>query len=103
MICSHDVTPAQFVSQEHYGAWMRGEPMRAGKRREIPARFKAIVMRHYGHKCAECATTTDIQVEHIVPVVFGGSNEPANLIPLCGTHNRQRWTPEFRALLEAAA
>ena len=104
MICSHDVTPGQFISAAHYGAWMRGCPLRAdAKRRQIPARYRAVVMRHYGYKCTECGATTDIQVEHVVPVAFGGSNEPANLTVLCGTHNRQRWTPEFRALLEAAA
>lgn len=103
MICTHDVTPGQFVSPAHYGAWMRGQPLAiSGKRRPIPARYRAIVMRHYGHKCTECGTTTDIQVEHMVPAAFGGSNEPANLTVLCGRDNRARWTPEFRRLLEQA-
>jgi 5-methylcytosine-specific restriction endonuclease McrA len=98
-----DVQPAQFVSAAHYGAWMRGQPMRAaGKRRGIPARYRAIVFRHYGHRCHECGATADIQVEHVVPVVFGGSNQPGNMVPLCGVHNRARWTPAFRALLEQA-
>jgi 5-methylcytosine-specific restriction endonuclease McrA len=102
--CSHDVTPGQFVSVAYYGAWMRGAPLRApGKRRGIPSRWRVSILRHHNHRCTECGTTTDIQVEHVVPVAFGGSNEPANLTVLCGTHNRARWSPEFRALLEAAA
>lgn len=104
MICSHDVTPGQFISVAYYGAWMRGTPLRApGKRRQIPARFREIVLRHAGYKCEQCGTTTDVQIEHVVPVVFGGSNQPANMIALCGRDNRARWSPEFRALLEAAA
>lgn len=102
-ICSHDVTPNQFISPAYYGAWMRGCPLRVTtKRRGIPGRWRASVLRHFGHKCADCGTTTDVQLEHIVPVVFGGSNEPANLLVLCGRHNRERWSPEFRALRDVA-
>lgn len=99
---SHDVTPGQFESVAHYGAWMRGEPMRANGRTKIKPRWRAMILKHAGWKCAECSSTTDIQVEHVVPVAFGGSNEPCNLTVLCGTHNRERWSPAFRELLAMA-
>lgn len=103
MICSHDVTPGQFISPAHYGAWMRGEPIPAGRTRwRIPKRWRELVLRKAGWKCEECGTRDDVQVEHVVPVAFGGSNEPGNLSALCGRHNRERWTPEFRRLLEQA-
>jgi 5-methylcytosine-specific restriction endonuclease McrA len=97
------VTPGQFISPAHYGAWMRGTPMRAGRTRwNVPKRWRELVLRKAQWRCEECQTTTDVQVEHIVPVAFGGSNEPCNLTALCGPHNRARWSPEFRQLLEQA-
>lgn len=103
MILNHDVTPGQFVSVAHYGAWMRGEPLRAnGARTKIKPRWRAMILKHARYRCEQCDSTSDIQVEHIVPVAFGGSNEPCNLTALCGTHNRERWSPAFRELLAMA-
>lgn len=100
---THDVTPGQFISPAHYGAWMRGHPIRAGRTRwKIPKRWRELVLQHAGYRCEQCQSRNDVQVEHIVPVAFGGSNEPCNLTALCGTHNRERWSPGFRALLAQA-
>jgi hypothetical protein len=102
-LLTHDVTPGQFISPAHYGAWMRGAPIRADRTRwKIPKPWREIVLQKAGWCCEQCGTRTDVQVEHVVPVAFGGSNEPCNLTALCGTHNRERWSPQFRALLAEA-
>jgi hypothetical protein len=102
-LLTQDVTPGQFISPAHYGAWMRGCPIRADRTRwRVPTRWREIVLRHHSYKCEQCGTKNDVQVEHIVPVAFGGSNQPVNLTVLCGRDNRARWTPEFRELLAQA-
>jgi 5-methylcytosine-specific restriction endonuclease McrA len=46
--------------------------------------FKEKIIFLYGHKCAICNKYhSDLQIHHIVPICSGGSNDIANLIPLC--------------------
>jgi 5-methylcytosine-specific restriction endonuclease McrA len=37
--------------------------------------------------CAYCGATSNITVDHIVPLIRGGKHEPANLAPACATCN----------------
>jgi hypothetical protein len=51
--------------------------------------------------CAYCGCPTPTEVDHIVPVVQGGTNDPVNLAPACFRCNREKsvWTPdEWQAL-----
>lgn len=40
--------------------------------------------------CRQCGSVSDLQVDHIVPVKCGGSNNVANLQTLCGPCNRKK-------------
>ena len=46
----------------------------------------------YGEKCLKCESTENIQIDHIVPVKKGGSNEIDNLQPLCNVCNASKGT-----------
>lgn len=40
---------------------------------------------HLEHKCYNCGSTTDtLELHHIVPLGLGGTNNPSNIVPLCG-------------------
>lgn len=97
------VTRAMFQTAQHYDAWRRGSPLRTQRARrwKVPERWKESVKRHFGYRCQwpGCSATEMVTIEHIVPVVIGGSNEPANLTLLCSTHQRSSWD-RFRAVLK---
>ena len=56
-------------------------------RRTIPTVIRAAVMQWSGGRCLVCGTTENVQIDHIIPVSKGGSNDITNLTVLCGTHN----------------
>lgn len=50
--------------------------------RYTAADWAAILLEH-GHKCARCGAGGKLTVDHVIPLVQGGSNWPSNLQPLC--------------------
>lgn len=52
--------------------------------------MKGILLQMYDHKCSNCGSTSDLQVDHIVSVIEGGSDEITNLQILCGACNRKK-------------
>ncbi|MGE5595532.1 MAG: HNH endonuclease [Hyphomicrobiales bacterium] len=54
-------------------------------------RTRREVVERDGHRCVACGTTgVRFEVDHIVPLACGGSNEPQNLRTLCVTCHRNR-------------
>lgn len=51
--------------------------------------FEAMV-RVYGYQCAQCGSTENIQVDHVVALANGGLDEIGNLQFLCGKHNASK-------------
>lgn len=100
-----EVTPPMFQTRQHHDAWKAGRPLltQRPKRWRVPARWEAIMWRHYGRRCVHCRTTENLTIGHIVPVQFGGSNEPCNIRPECLTHNLEQWTPACAALARELA
>lgn len=101
---SHDVTPGQFESVAHYGAWMRGEPMRTTRTRrgKVRTKYRDLVFKHDGYKCVHCGSRELLTFGHIVPWVFGGTDEPCNGQTECGSCNERQFTADYDALLKRA-
>lgn len=62
------------------------EPQRnsiATKRRPLSASVRATVWARDSLTCVECGATENLTVDHIMPLVKGGSNELDNLQTLC--------------------
>ncbi|MBX3018322.1 MAG: HNH endonuclease [Bdellovibrionaceae bacterium] len=82
------------ASVEAKAAWV---PL-AGRRRSIPASQRRLIFLRAGGCCEHvdlasgrrCGSAYQPQVDHIQPVARGGTNDPANLQLLCGSHNRAK-------------
>jgi 5-methylcytosine-specific restriction endonuclease McrA len=43
------------------------------------------------HVCRYCGSTDNLEIDHIIPLALGGSNDPDNLQILCKKCNRKKW------------
>lgn len=63
----------------------------AYQRREgIPSEVKREVWRRDEGKCTKCGSRENLEYDHIIPVVKGGSNTVRNIELLCETCNRAK-------------
>ena len=54
---------------------------------QLKARFD-----YYGNRCAVCGSDEKLHADHRIPLSRGGSNHPANFIPLCQSCNLSKGT-----------
>lgn len=59
----------------------------AGLRSEF-ARIKPLIIICMPLSCQNCGSSEFLEIHHIVPIVFGGSNKITNLATLCGICHR---------------
>lgn len=65
----------------------------------LNASVRQYVFQRDRHRCQSCGQTTNLQIDHIIPLARGGSNDISNLQTLCATCNqrkRDRLDPRFR-------
>lgn len=60
---------------------------------EISRTYNELFMRlgrQYGFHCLRCASTHDLEIDHVVPLIAGGTSAYENLQLLCATHNSEK-------------
>lgn len=67
-------------------------------RQPIPRKLRHEVFKRDGYRCRECGASKDetsLEIDHIVPVARGGTNDIDNLQILCRECNRMKHTDEW--------
>ena len=57
-------------------------------RTAIPPDVRQLVWTRDGGACVQCGSNVELQLDHVIPVSLGGSNDERNLQILCGPCNR---------------
>lgn len=73
------------------------------KRNPIPPAFKHEIFKRDGFRCLECGATNKnsrLEIDHIVPVAQGGTDELSNLQTLCDDCNRAKSNRAWKAGLK---
>ena len=67
-------------------------------RQPIPRKLRHEVFKRDGYRCRECGASKDetiLEIDHIIPVARGGTNDIDNLQTLCRECNRMKHTDEW--------
>ena len=67
-------------------------------RQPIPRKLRHEVFKRDGYRCRECGASKDetsLEIDHILPVAKGGTNDIDNLQTLCKECNRMKHTDEW--------
>jgi 5-methylcytosine-specific restriction endonuclease McrA len=59
-------------------------------RRTIPRSVRVLVWQRDQGRCVECSSQENLEYDHIIPVIKGGSNTERNIRLLCETCNRRK-------------
>ena len=72
------------------------------KRKPISAALKRIIAAAQKWRCDECDVLlpASFEIDHVVPLHLGGSNERDNLVALCGTCHREKTYIELYNIAE---
>ena len=84
------ITNAEYLLLDSHGRWERGRAAlisrKAWSRTRQYKELKATI-RHESPLCAACGTTPADSIDHIWPLILGGTHDPSNLRLLCGPCN----------------
>lgn len=69
---------------------------REDKRKPIPAKLRTQVFERDAYRCRYCRSYESLSLDHVVPVVAGGTNTEENLVAACRACNSRKHgrTPE---------
>ncbi len=59
--------------------------------RRISDHTRAMVIVRDAGRCRRCRRSTNLEIDHVVPISKGGSSEEHNLQTLCRRCNRRKW------------
>ncbi len=62
----------------------------AARREHIPDSVRLFVWQRDEGKCVQCGSESNLEFDHIIPVVKGGANTERNIRLLCETCNRRK-------------
>ena len=65
-------------------------PINKYGRRKLPESVRIAVFERNGFKCLHCDKPTDLTIDHIIPLVKGGTNDLENLQTLCRSCNSRK-------------
>lgn len=91
------------VVRNHATAWEDHANSELRPRGGISGQLRYRVLLKSKHQCAHCGIAEGLQVDHIVPVARGGTNEIENLQMLCGLCNRRKGAMSERQALTRLA
>lgn len=74
-----------FLNYEH-------KPSKKPKRKSISNRLKKQVFERDKYRCLKCKTHIDLSIDHIIPIIKGGSSRIDNLQTLCKPCNSSKGT-----------
>ncbi len=84
-----------YLKKQNCTRKQKQKQLEPGKRVYIAKSLRQKLRKEAGHCCSfegpggvKCASTHDLEIDHIQPLAKGGSNEPSNLRVLCARHNR---------------
>jgi hypothetical protein len=86
-----DVLNLIYYVFDQYG--LEPNPQRSANkygRKKIPEAIRIAVHERNGFKCIFCKTPTNLTIDHIIPVVKGGTNDLENLQTLCRSCNSKK-------------
>lgn len=62
------------------------------KRKPVKPELRLEIYERDNYCCQECSSNHDLTIDHIIPVVKGGTNNPSNLQTLCRSCNSRKGT-----------
>ena len=96
--------------RENSRRWVENNPVRYREIQKLASRkrraIKAGLSEHhteeqwndllnkYGNCCIACGATGKLEADHVVPIALGGTNDIANIQPLCRSCNARKWVIE---------
>lgn len=91
-----------FATTQHWAAWKAGNPLRTHRKRyKVDRELRDAIKRDCGYRCQGegCENRELLTLEHIIPVVLGGSNHRRNITLFCSACQRKSWA-RFRDVLK---